>query len=117
MPAAILLDVERATRIGLGVWTALVLAFCVAVHLVTIIYAVRGGLTAAEVLGRTRASTAWAVFYAAFVMAASVHGAIGLRTIAIEWLGLRRGANAFALIVAAALLALGAYAVAAVVIA
>ena len=97
--------------------TALVLAFCVAVHLATIIYAVRGGLSAAEILGRTRASTPWAAFYAAFVIAASVHGAIGLRTIAIEWLGLRRAADALALIVAGVLLALGGYAVVAVVIA
>lgn len=97
--------------------TALVLAFCVAVHLVTIIYAVRGGLSAAEILGRTRSSIPWAVFYTAFVLAASVHGAIGLRTIAIEWLGLRRAADVGAAIVALGLLALGSYAVIAVVIA
>ena len=97
--------------------TALVLAFCVAVHLATIVYAVRGGLGAAEILGRTRASTAWAVFYTAFVIAVSVHAAIGLRAIAIEWLGLRRVANAAAVVVAAILFALGAYAVVAVVIA
>ena len=34
--------------------SAAVLALCVAVHLVTMIAAVRGGLTAAEMLGRTR---------------------------------------------------------------
>ena len=68
--------------------TAVVLAVCVAVHLVTIIYAVRGGLTAGEILGRTRGSYAWGSFYAAFVLAAAIHGAIGLRTIAQEWLGI-----------------------------
>ena len=40
--------------------SAMVLAACVMVHLVTIIYAVRGGLSAAEILARTRGSIAWA---------------------------------------------------------
>jgi fumarate reductase subunit C len=69
--------------------TALVLAVCVAVHLVTIIYAVRHGLTAAEILARTRGSVGWGSFYGVFVIAAAIHGAIGLRAIAAEWLGLR----------------------------
>ncbi len=69
--------------------TAVVLAFCVAVHLATIVYAVRGGLTAAEILERTRGSAAWAMFYVIFVVTVAVHGAIGLRTIAAEWLGFR----------------------------
>lgn len=69
--------------------TAVILAVCVVVHLVTIIYAVRGGLSAAEILGRTRGSVAFATFYSVFVIAAAVHGAIGLRTIAAEWLGFR----------------------------
>lgn len=66
--------------------TAVVLAFCVVVHLATIIVAVRGGLTAAEILERTRGSVAWAAFYGTFVIAAAIHGAIGLRAIAAEWL-------------------------------
>ena len=69
--------------------TALVLAVCVLVHLATIVYAVRGGLTAAEILERTRASLGWGVFYAVFVIAAVLHGAIGLRTVFAEWLGFR----------------------------
>jgi fumarate reductase subunit C len=69
--------------------TAVVLAFCVLVHLATIIYAVRGGLSAAEILGRTRGSIAWAAFYVIFVMAVAVHGAIGLRAVAAEWLHFR----------------------------
>jgi len=69
--------------------TAVVLALCVVVHLVTIIYAVRGGLSAGEILARTRGSLAWGAFYSAFVIAAAIHGAIGLRTIAAEWLGFR----------------------------
>jgi fumarate reductase subunit C len=66
--------------------TAAVLALCVVVHLATIIYAVQGGLTADEILGRTRGSAAWFAFYSVFVLAVSVHAPIGLRTIAIEWL-------------------------------
>lgn len=85
--------------------TAGVLALCVVVHLATIIYAVRGGLSAAEILSRTRGSVAWGAFYAVFVLAAAAHGSIGLRAIAMEWLGLGKpGAQrlmvAFALVLA-----------------
>ena len=72
--------------------TAAILAVCVVVHLATIIYAVQGGLTAAEILGRTRGNLAWAGFYVIFVVAAAVHGAIGLRTVAAEWLRFRGAA-------------------------
>ena len=98
--------------------TAAVLALCVFVHLATIIYAVRGGLTAAEILGRTRGSITWALFYTTFVVAAALHGAIGVRTIAAEWLGLRGSAAAVAAaVIALALAALGMRAVIAVAIA
>jgi len=66
--------------------SAAVLAVCVAVHLATIIYAVQGGLTAAEILGRTRGNHAWLAFYSVFVVAVSVHAPIGLRAIFLEWL-------------------------------
>lgn len=69
--------------------TAAVLAVCVLVHLATIVYAVHGGLSAAEILARTRGNVAWASFYVIFVIAVAVHGAIGLRTVAAEWLGFR----------------------------
>jgi fumarate reductase subunit C len=69
--------------------TAMVLAVAVVVHLVTILVAVRGGLSAAEILGRTRGNEAWLAFYAIFALAAGLHGAIGLRGIAAEWLGWR----------------------------
>jgi len=62
-----------------------VLAVCVLVHLVTIIYAVRAGLSAAEILGRTRGNLAWLVFYALFVVAVAVHAPIGLRSVLGEW--------------------------------
>lgn len=75
--------------------TAMILAVAVVVHLVTILLAVRGGLSAAEIIGRTRGNEAWLVFYAVFALAAGLHGAIGLRGIAAEWLGWRgRGFDA-----------------------
>lgn len=95
--------------------TAVVLAVCVAVHLVTIVYAVRGGLAAADILARTRGSFAWAAFYGVFVLAAAAHGSIGLRTIAMEWLRVRAAAaNALMWTIAALLTVLGLYAVRAV---
>ena len=69
--------------------SAAVLAVCVAVHLATIIYAVQGGLGAAEILARTRGSGAWLAFYATFVLAVAVHAPIGLRSVLMEWLGWR----------------------------
>ena len=95
--------------------TAAVLAACVLVHLATIIYAVRGGLSASEILGRTRGDFAWATFYAVFVLAAAVHGAIGLRNILAEWAGWRGGGAEVAMTAFAILLTLlGLRAVAAV---
>lgn len=64
--------------------SAAVLALCVVVHLVTLIYAVRGGLSAAEILGRTRGSAAWLGFYLLFVAAAAIHAPIGVRTVLRE---------------------------------
>jgi fumarate reductase subunit C len=69
--------------------SAAVLALCVVVHLVTIVYAVQGGLTAAEILARTRGNGAWLAFYSVFVLAAAVHAPIGLRAVFTEWLGWR----------------------------
>ena len=69
--------------------SAMVLALCVMVHLITIIYAVRHGLSAAEILGRTRGSVAWGGFYALFVAAVAIHAPIGVRNICAEmgWRG------------------------------
>jgi fumarate reductase subunit C len=64
--------------------TAALLALCVIVHLATIIYAVRGGLSAAEILGRTRGSVSWLAFYLLFVLAVSVHAPIGIRSVIRE---------------------------------
>ena len=65
--------------------TALILAPLVLTHLGLILYAVDGGLSAAEILGRTRGSVAWALFYGLFVLAVAVHAPIGLRNILAEW--------------------------------
>jgi fumarate reductase subunit C len=70
--------------------TAAFLGVAVLVHLVTIMMAVRGGLSAAEIIGRTRGAELWFGFYVLFALCAGLHGAIGLRNIASEWLGWRR---------------------------
>ncbi|MGC1819330.1 MAG: succinate dehydrogenase [Casimicrobiaceae bacterium] len=88
--------------------SAFVLAACVVVHLATIFYAIRSGLTAAAILARIHSSIAWPAFYAVFVVAAAVHAPIGLRAIAAEWTGFRgRVADLAAVAVGVALLALG----------
>jgi len=86
--------------------SAMVLALCVVVHLITMIYAVRNGLSAAEILGRTRGNIAWAGFYALFVAAVAVHAPVGLRTILAETLGWRGRAPDAAIVVFGVLLAL-----------
>lgn len=64
--------------------TAAVLAVFVLVHLAVMIYAVRNGLSAAEILGRTRGSAGWALFYGLFVTAVAIHAPIGLRAVLSE---------------------------------
>lgn len=96
--------------------SALILAPLVLGHLAVMIYAVQGGLTAAEILGRTQGSTIWAVFYGLFVLAVSVHAAIGLRVNFSEVLGLGGFVlNLLSLLVFALLLGMGARAVYAVI--
>jgi len=64
--------------------SAMLMAPLVIAHLCTIVYAIQGGLSASEILGRTQGSVFWMLFYGLFVIAASVHGAIGLRNILRE---------------------------------
>jgi len=71
--------------------TAAIMVPLVLAHLAVIYYATRSGFSAAEILARTRGSIGWAVFYGLFVLAAATHGAIGVRTIASEWAGIRGG--------------------------
>ena len=64
--------------------SAMVLAVAVAVHLLTIIAAVQGGLTAAEIIARVGGNGGWAAFYGVFVAAAAVHAPIGVRAVLRE---------------------------------
>ena len=66
----------------------MVLALCVLVHLGVMVYAVRGGLSAAEILGRTQGNWGFAAFYAVFVIACALHVPVGLANIAREWGGM-----------------------------
>jgi len=95
--------------------SAMALGLFVLIHLATIVYAMRGGLSAAEVLSRTRGNAPLAAFYALFVVSVSVHAPIGLRAILDEWFALRGRLVDWLLLVAGlALAAWGLRAVAAV---
>lgn len=92
--------------------TALLMAPLVIGHIAVMIYAIQGGLSAAEILGRTQGSVAWFLFYGTFVAVVSIHGAIGLRTVAFEWGGLKGAAlEAFMWLFGLGLFAMGARAV------
>jgi len=85
---------SAVTEAKLWYWqrvSAMALAFFVLVHLATMIYAVQGGLGAAEILGRTRGSWLFGGFYSVFVVAAAVHSSIGLAAITREWFGWKDG--------------------------
>ena len=103
-------------NVRLYVWqrlTAAVMVPLVLVHVALIFYATRRGLTAADILGRTRGSLAWASFYGAFVVAVAVHAG----TVLAEWSSLNeRNAGVLASAFAVLLLVLGLRAVAAVVL-
>jgi len=100
--------------------TALILAPLVVGHLALIIYAVQGGLDAAEILARTRGNLWLAAYYELFVAAVAVHAAIGVRVVCAE---VARGKltdaalNCITVTVSALLFGLGTFAVVAVVIA
>lgn len=88
--------------------SAMVLALCVVIHLAGMVWAVRGGLSAAEILSRTQGNLPFAAFYAVFVLACAVHVPLGLVNIAREWWRWSPGAAAwFARAVTAALVVLG----------
>ena len=69
--------------------SAMIMAPLVLLHLGMMIYAIQGGLDAAEILSRTRGSLFWGVVYGLFVLAVAIHASIGLRSIFREWLQLR----------------------------
>ena len=88
--------------------TALLMVPFVVGHLVLMVSVIQGGLSAAEILGRTKGSVLWFLFYGLFVFAVSIHGALGLRVVVHEWLGLKgRALEAFMWIVGLGLLLLG----------
>ena len=64
--------------------SAMVLGICVAIHLLIIFYAIRGGLSAQEILGRTQGNVLFAIFYEVFVIACFVHAPIGVANILQE---------------------------------
>ena len=84
--------------------SAAVLAFAVSVHIATILYAVRGGLTAGEVLARTRGNGWFLAFYLLFVLAVAIHAPIGLRNVLREWTTWRSRTLDLAMAAVAALL-------------
>jgi fumarate reductase subunit C len=98
--------------------SAMFLALCVLVHLALMVYAVRGGLSAAEILGRTQGSWSFGAFYAAFVVACAVHVPVGVANIAREWWGMGEVAAVWlSRVFALLLLVMGLRAVVAVVVA
>jgi fumarate reductase subunit C len=107
-------------NVRLYVWqrsTAALMLPMVLVHVAVIFYATRKGMTAADILARTRGSIAWASFYGVFVAAAATHAAIGVRNVLTEWSPLDdRRAGIFSIVFGALLLLLGLRAVAAVVL-
>ena len=107
-------------NVRLYVWqraTAALMVPLVLLHVAVIFYAARRGMTAADILARTRGSLVWAALYGTFVVAAAVHAAIGARNVLVEWSPLRdRTASLLATAFGAVLLVLGLRAVAAVVL-
>jgi fumarate reductase subunit C len=98
--------------------TAALMLPLVAVHVAVIFYAIGRGLTAADILGRTRGSLLWASFYGLFVIAAAIHASIGVRNIVVEWSPMsERQAGILAALFGVLLVMLGLRAVAAVVLA
>lgn len=102
---------EVRTQALLWYWqrvSAMVLVLCVVVHLGGIIYAVRGGLTAAEILGRTRGNWGFGAFYTVFVVACAIHAPIGVANIVAETTGGRGPSSlVIASVLGLAILAMG----------
>jgi fumarate reductase subunit C len=97
--------------------TAAIMAPLVLLHIAVIFYANHKGLSAADILSRTRGSVAWALFYGVFVAAVATHASIGVRTILTEWSPLQGRARDIAVIAfGLMLLLLGLRAIAAVVL-
>lgn len=104
----------------LYVWqrlTAAIMVPLVLIHIAVIFYATRHGMTAADILARTRGSVAWAAYYGVFVAAAAVHASIGVRNVLTEWAPItERRAGSFAIAFGVLLAVLGGRAIAALVL-
>jgi len=97
--------------------TAALMVPLVLLHVAVIFYASRRGLSATDILARTRGSLVWTSFYGAFVIAVAIHAAIGVRNVLVEWSPLTdRGAGILASAFGVLLFLLGARAVLAVVV-
>ncbi len=95
--------------------SAAILIPFVLVHLGLILIAVEGGLSAQEILLRTRNNVGWALFYGLFVVSTAVHAPIGIRNILREWTRLGwKAIDGLAIVLCAILLILGMSAVIAV---
>ena len=66
--------------------SAMIMGPLVLGHLAVMIYAIQG------IVSRTQGSIFWFVLDGTFVIAVSVHAAIGMRVIMHEWLGLKGAA-------------------------
>ena len=98
--------------------TAMLMAPLGLLHLGVIVYAIQGGLSASEILGRTQGSLLWGAVYGLFVIAVAIHAAIGLRVVVYETFGLAGSRlDWFTRLVALLFLVLGGRAVYAVVLA
>jgi len=92
--------------------SGMLLGLFVIIHLMTMIIAIQGGVTAGEILERTSGNFLLGAFYSVFAIAAAVHGSIGLRTVAQEVIGWRgRSMNLAAVCFCALLCAMGLFAV------
>lgn len=91
--------------------SAMVLGICVAIHLLIIFYAIRGGLSAQEILGRTQGNVLFAIFYEIFVLACFVHAPIGVANILQETFPKSELAKPLAWMLALLILVLGTAAV------
>ncbi len=95
--------------------SAMVMVPLVFGHLAIMIYAIRDGLSAAEILSRTQGSIFWGLFYGLFVIAAAIHASIGLRVLAHEYLKIgNTNLNLLTGLIGSGFLVLGARAVIAV---
>lgn len=91
--------------------SAMILGICVAIHLLIIFYAIRGGISAQEILGRTQGNLAFALFYETFVLACFVHAPIGIANILQETIPKTGLAKPISWVLAIAILTLGTTAV------